>query len=389
MWSPGLQEDRLLRQPPEHLGARHRHRQADPGRRPATPMAASRRPTHAMAWSPDSRWLVYPHYSANHLHALMLYSLEKRDLDPRSPTRWPTPSDPAFDRNGKYLYFLASNNAGATRLRPGHDHRPLPGRRSSIYALALKARHRSPVAPEARTRRRPAEAREKAKENADATPAGKAGEAKADAKAQPPAADADAAGPPTAPTVIDLAGLSPTAIAGRIVALPLPAGAYSDPAGRQARRALFPGAADGRTRGGHGRRAPTLNRYVLEDRKGEKLAERVRRLPAHRRRREGAAGPARRRPWRAATPRPADGRSRAMSIAERQAAPLKPGDRRAEPRRPGGARRSARRVGADVPRGLAHRAGLLLRPELPRRGHRRRGEAAGALRRRHRSRAPT
>ena len=37
--------------------------------------------THAVAWSPDSKWLVYPRSMPNHLHSLFLYSVEKGYVD--------------------------------------------------------------------------------------------------------------------------------------------------------------------------------------------------------------------------------------------------------------------------------------------------------------------
>ena len=223
---------------------------------------------HGMAWSPDSRWLVYTHSTANHLHGLMLYSVDKGTAT-RLTDEMADAQAPAFDRNGKYLYFLASNNAGATAygLDMSSDlYRPT----SSIYALALKGDTPSPIAPEAEDEKTPAEAKEKAKDSADATPAGEAGEAKADAKAHP-----ELAAKPKLPVVtpIDLEGLSPAAIAARMVALPLPARRY------QALATGKPGILYYSEAVGEGddNQGPTttLTRYVLEDRKGEKLADHV------------------------------------------------------------------------------------------------------------------
>lgn len=221
---------------------------------------------HAMAWSPDSRWLAYPHSTGNHLHALMLYSVQKgtstRLTDPMADA-----AAPAFDRNGKYLYFLASNNAGAVQF--GLDmttdlYRPT----SSIYALALKGDTASPVAPDAEDEKSPAEAKEKAREGADATPAGQADEARTEAKT-PPAAPARPK--PPAVTAVDVEGLSPAAIAGRIVALPLPARRYTALATGKPGILYFTEA--------KGEPDPeetsSLWRYAVEDRKAEPLADRV------------------------------------------------------------------------------------------------------------------
>jgi len=223
---------------------------------------------HTMAWSPDSRWLVYPHSTANHLHTLVLYSLEKGTSTPITDDMADAKA-PAFDRNGKYLYFLASNNAGATAY--GLDmttdlFRPT----SSIYALALKGDTPSPIAPEAEDEKTPAEAKETAKDSADSTPAGEAGEVKADAKAHPDLAAKPKAAPLTA---LDLDGLSPAALSARIVALPLPPRRY---AALQTGKPgiLYFSEAIGEDGDPDGPNA-ALTRYVLDDRKGEKLADHV------------------------------------------------------------------------------------------------------------------
>jgi tricorn protease len=225
--------------------------------------------THAMAWSPDSRWLVYPRSMPNHLHALMLYALATGASTPLTDSLAEA-KEPAFDRNGKYLYFLASNNAGATGF--GLDMTSdLYAPTSTIYALALKADTASPTAPEAEDEKSPAQAKEKAKEAADATPAGQAGEDKAAAKAQPRTAP-----PPPAPSVtaIDLAGLSLDQIALRMAALPLPARAYDSLQAGKPGVLYYLEQPDGRARGG-GDGGAALSRYVVDDRKAEKLADRV------------------------------------------------------------------------------------------------------------------
>jgi tricorn protease len=220
-----------------------------------------------VAWSPDSNWLAFAHTAANHMQVLMLHSLvtgrttQLTDAMARA-------SDPAFDRNGKYLYFLASNNAGATNegLDMTSDlYRPT----SSLYAVALTRSTASPVAPQENDEKSPAEARASAGEQADATPAGKTAAATA-------AARHGAAAPahPPAPTAIDLADLPVEAIARRIVALPLPAGQYRDLQAGKPGTLYFLRASD---ESGDGDGAPraTLARWTLEDKKSEPLAENV------------------------------------------------------------------------------------------------------------------
>ncbi|HLI76610.1 MAG TPA: hypothetical protein VKV02_06655, partial [Acidobacteriaceae bacterium] len=170
-----------------------------------------------VAWSPDSKWLVYPHSTPNHLHALFLYSVDK-GTSTQLTDDMADSHNPAFDRNGKYLYFLASNNQGATEagLDMSSDvYQPT----DSIYALTLAAKTASPVAPETDDEKTPAEAKAKSAEKTDNTPAGEAGEAKAEEDKHPSAPHAPAA---PKPTEVDLAGMPVEAIARRITALPLP-----------------------------------------------------------------------------------------------------------------------------------------------------------------------
>ncbi|HKA06253.1 MAG TPA: protease, partial [Gemmataceae bacterium] len=64
-------------------------------------------------WSPDSRWLAYTKVLKNYLNAVLVYDTtngKKHQLtDGLSDARYP-----AFDRNGKYLYFTASTDIGPT-----------------------------------------------------------------------------------------------------------------------------------------------------------------------------------------------------------------------------------------------------------------------------------
>jgi tricorn protease len=225
---------------------------------------------HAMAWSPDSRWLAYQHYADNHMHVLMLYSTATGAVTQLTDAMADATS-PAFDRDGKYLYFLASNNDGATQA--GIDmtsdlYRPT----SSVYALALTRTAASPVAPESDDEKTAAEAVAKAKSSEDATPAGQAGEVKAEAKAHPKAEPAPVT---VKPTVIDLVGLGADAIAGRIAALPLPPKPYRDL--QSGKPGVLYVLSEERERDPDADSPPggDLTRWTVEARKAETLAEHV------------------------------------------------------------------------------------------------------------------
>lgn len=223
--------------------------------------------SHAMGWSPDSRWLAWTRYLPNHLHGIMLYSTETGRstpvTDPMGDARYP-----AFDRNGKYLYFLASNNAGMTAhgLDMSSDlYQPT----RAVYALALAAATASPIAPESDDEKSVGEAREEAKDNADKTPAGQAGEAKADAKAKLHAPPAPAAAKLTA---IDLVGLTMAQISARTVALPIPPGPLSELSTGKPGAIYFLSDAAQFDPSAPGPNA-TLSRFTLEDRKVEQVAD--------------------------------------------------------------------------------------------------------------------
>ncbi len=98
------------------------------------------------AWSHDSRWLTYVKELDNHFHAVFVYSIaEKKSYqvtDGRSEA-----SSPRFDRDGEYLYFIASTDVGlgqnnSEMTSMGH---PVT---SSVYAAVLKKDEASPTAPE-------------------------------------------------------------------------------------------------------------------------------------------------------------------------------------------------------------------------------------------------
>lgn len=98
------------------------------------------------SWSPDSRWISYVMQLRNHLRAVFVYSLEEKKSRQLTDGR----SDalaPRFDRSGKYLWFVASTDAG---LAPGWLDMTSMGRpvTSSVYAAVLRADLPSPAAPE-------------------------------------------------------------------------------------------------------------------------------------------------------------------------------------------------------------------------------------------------
>jgi tricorn protease len=97
-------------------------------------------------WSPDSKWLAYAKQLKNRLTAIHLYSLESgkthQVTDGMSMAMYPR-----FDKNGKYLYFMASTDAGPTTggLDLSSYNRPVT---SNVYVTVLSKDEPSPIAPE-------------------------------------------------------------------------------------------------------------------------------------------------------------------------------------------------------------------------------------------------
>jgi tricorn protease len=217
-----------------------------------------------LAWSPDSKWVAYARSMPNHLHAIFLYSLDSGQSTQVSSAMGDA-NHPSFDREGKYLYFIASTNAGATSdgLDMTSD---LYQVTSNIYAVTLAADTASPIAPEMDDEKNPSE--EKGKD------ADKAGEKKSEGEQKPADAKegsgdekAHAKPAPPKPVKVDLDGIEK-----RIVALPLPASVYSGvSAGLKGSVYFTERALSGR----FSDRGETLSRWTPEDRKTEKLAEHV------------------------------------------------------------------------------------------------------------------
>ncbi|MGB8953250.1 MAG: PDZ domain-containing protein [Candidatus Aminicenantales bacterium] len=162
------------------------------------------------SWSPDSKWLAYTKRLPNYLNSVFLYSIEtgksRPVTDGMSDTR-----NPVFDPDGKYLYFTASTDSGAS-LQPDIHSIVKPSTRS-IYLAVLAQDEPSPFAPESDEEKGTEEKKADEKKGAE-NAAGKPG-------------DKPSAGPgskPAAPAVkIDFDG-----ILQRILAVPMPARNYVD-----------------------------------------------------------------------------------------------------------------------------------------------------------------
>jgi len=207
------------------------------------------------AWSPDGRWLAYTKTLKNYLNAIFVYDVtsgEKHQLtDGLSDARFP-----AFDAQGKYLYFTASTDIGPT-IGGGEMsamNRPVT---RNLYLIVLDADQPSPLAPESD------EEKQDEKKQADKAAAQKKEEkGKADAKDE--AKDKQEG----IKVRIDFEGLSQ-----RILSLPVPAQNYQQLlAGKPGILFFVEGSIVPRSEDSQ---RLTVHKFDLEKRKSEKFVEGV------------------------------------------------------------------------------------------------------------------
>jgi len=96
-------------------------------------------------WSPDSKWIAYTRQFTSGMHAVFIYGLEETKThqvtDGLSDAAFP-----AFDRNGKYLYFTASTDVGPA-MASSMGAFKVPVTRSG-YVVVLSKELKSPLAPQ-------------------------------------------------------------------------------------------------------------------------------------------------------------------------------------------------------------------------------------------------
>ncbi len=113
-------------------------------------------------WAPDSRWIAYAKQLPNKFRGIMIYSLSEG----KSYQITDGLSDavvPLWDKGGKYLYFLASTDAGLNTgwLDLSSLERP---QRRGVYFVVLAKDVASPLLPESDDEKAPDEGKDKKKE---------------------------------------------------------------------------------------------------------------------------------------------------------------------------------------------------------------------------------
>ena len=199
-------------------------------------------------WSPDSSWIAYSKRLTNQFNAVFVYSLESGESR-RITDGLSNAHSPAWDRGGKYLYFLASTDYGLNVGWLDLSSLGIPFN-SAIYLAVLSKEDPSPLAPESDDEEQKEEEGEEKAEGKDKK--GKNKDEEQDAEAEPE----------VAPVRIDFEGLDQ-----RIVSIEAPARAYSDLAAGEG--VLFYAESIPNQPG------QTVHRYKLEERKSEPVLQGV------------------------------------------------------------------------------------------------------------------
>lgn len=180
-------------------------------------------PMLGVAWSPDGRWLAYGFMETQQTSMIKLCEVESGQI---TPATRPVLIDaaPAFDPDGKYLYFLSYRDFDPV---PDDMHFDLGFPRGARpFLLTLRADLRSPFVPGPHALEKPPAKPAAPEPKAEADPAAKTDAPAAEGAAKPVAK-------PETTITIDLEGISD-----RIVAFPVPPGRYGQIAGI-AGKALF------------------------------------------------------------------------------------------------------------------------------------------------------
>lgn len=189
------------------------------------------------SWSPDSKWVAYAMNTPAQIYRVYVYSLEQ-DKSFAITDGLTEAVEPAFDANGKYLYFLGSNDTGMSKHRFSQSAADSRQPRWSINLVVLNKELPSPFLRESD---------EEKGESEKPTP-------KSDRKEKDVAFS------------IDFADIDQ-----RILSFPLPAGNYSGLQAGAAGQIFYLTRAEGGEGGRGGPGGPgggaTLNRYDLERRR--------------------------------------------------------------------------------------------------------------------------
>jgi tricorn protease len=211
----------------------------------AEPIYGPRRTSRTTyTWSPDSKWLAYSLTNRAGFQQVWLYSVDK-DQSTSVTDGLAEAGDPTFDQSGKYLYFLASTDAGPANNWFDQSNTDMQAT-ATVYLATLAKATANPLLKESdeegasEPEKQPSD--DKAKDD-------KTKEKEKDKQKDKPA------------TVVDLDGIS-----SRVVALPAESGHLRDLASGSEGQIYY-------VRRPTARGKPSLRRFDLKKREEETLAE--------------------------------------------------------------------------------------------------------------------
>jgi tricorn protease len=211
------------------------------------------------AWSPDSKWIVYTLGNKAAYHTV--YACNLATGESRAVTDGLSDAvDPVFDASGKYLYFLASTDAGPVNQWFAQSNSDMEVHRVPHLAVLSKAEP-SPLMRES-DEEKPKEADKEKSKN---------GDPKATDKEKPAAADEK----PREKNVVENIVIDFDGIDQRILGLPVPEGQLSDLRPGSAGQIYFLNLPAGTQRAGGGPPAARLERFDLKKRKVEVVQQGV------------------------------------------------------------------------------------------------------------------
>jgi tricorn protease len=208
------------------------------------------------AWSPDSKWIAYTLTNRAAFQAIRLFDLERGESHPLTDGLVEA-GEPIFDASGKYLYFLASTDAGPVKNWFDQSNADMQAS-ASIYLVTLARSTPNPLLKESDEESTLPDA---AHDSGDSK--------KANGKEKKDANDREDKSKPKPAVTIDLAGIDT-----RVVALPVEPGHLENlTAGAEGqiwfiRRVGF---SSGRRPASRGK--GSLRRFDLKNREEETLAE--------------------------------------------------------------------------------------------------------------------
>jgi tricorn protease len=231
--------------------------------------------TLSSSWSPDSKWIAYPVTNKVGFQTIWLYSLDQDRSFPLTDGLAEV-GEPVFDTSGKYLYFLASTDAGPVKNWFDQSFTDMPIT-ISPYLVTLQKGTPNPLLKE--SDEETIESTDKGKEDSKPQSKDEAKDQEKKAKETKDSATKAAdkkdetagAGKTSKPVVIDLDGIS-----GRIVPLPPEPGLISGlAAGLEGQIYYIRKSAARPIRGEEGQGKPSLRRFDLKTREEETLADGV------------------------------------------------------------------------------------------------------------------